>query len=79
MTDDVSALFRQVAANMTAVADGEYPQAVSKAIDLVSETFAAGQNCSCSGTAVHPPMRSISPLNSSGGLSPSAGPFPPSR
>ena len=43
MTDDVSALFRQVAANMTAVADGEYPQAVSKAIDLVSETFAAGQ------------------------------------
>ena len=43
MTDDVSDLFRQVAANMTAVADGEYPQAVSKAVDLVSETFASGR------------------------------------
>jgi D-sedoheptulose 7-phosphate isomerase len=43
MTDDVSDLFRQVAANMTAVADGEYPKAVRKAVDLVSETFASGQ------------------------------------
>src|SRR5262245_48053283 len=43
MADDVSDLFRQIAANMAAVADGEYPAAVRKAIDLVSETFAAGQ------------------------------------
>jgi len=43
MTDDVSDLLRQVAANMRAVADGEYPEAVGKAIDLISETFAAGR------------------------------------
>ena len=43
MPDDVSDLFRQVAANMTAVADGGYPQAVSKAVDLVYEAFASGQ------------------------------------
>ena len=43
MTDDVSGLFRQVAANMTAVADSEYSEAVRNAVDLVSETFAAGQ------------------------------------
>src|SRR5262245_26198676 len=42
MTDDVSGLFRQVAANMTAVADSEYSKAVRNAVDLVSETFAAG-------------------------------------
>ena len=43
MPDDVSDLFRQVAANMIAVADGAYPQAVSKAVDLVYEAFASGQ------------------------------------
>ena len=43
MTDDVSNLFRQVAANMTAVANGAYPQSVRKAVDLVSDTFASGQ------------------------------------
>lgn len=43
MTEDVSGLFRQVAANMTAVADSEYSEAVRNAVDLVSETFAAGQ------------------------------------
>ena len=43
MTDDVSGLFRQVAANMAAVADGEYPDAVRKATDLVFETLAAGR------------------------------------
>ena len=43
MTDDVSDLLLQVAANMRAVADGEYPEAVGKAIDLISETFAAGR------------------------------------
>ena len=43
MTDDVSDLFRQVAANMTAVADGGYPQAVSDAVDLVYETFVSGR------------------------------------
>ena len=43
MIDDVADLFRQVGANMTAVADGGYPQAVSQAVDLVYETFAAGR------------------------------------
>jgi D-sedoheptulose 7-phosphate isomerase len=43
MPDDISDLFRQIAANMTAVADGGYPQAVSKAVDLVYEAFASGQ------------------------------------
>ena len=43
MSDDVSDLFRQVAANMTAVVDGGYPQAVSKAVDLIYETFSSGQ------------------------------------
>jgi len=43
MADDVADLFRQVAANMTAVADGAYPQAVNKAVDLVYETFASGR------------------------------------
>ena len=43
MTDDVSGLFRQVAGNMATVADGEYPDAVRKATDLVFETLAAGR------------------------------------
>ena len=43
MADDVSGLFRQVAANMAAVADGAYSQAVRTAADLISETFAAGR------------------------------------
>jgi D-sedoheptulose 7-phosphate isomerase len=43
MSDDVSDLFRQVAANMTAVVDGGYPQAVSQAVDLIYETFSSGQ------------------------------------
>jgi D-sedoheptulose 7-phosphate isomerase len=43
MSDDVSDLFRQVAANMTVVVDGGYPQAVSKAVDLIYETFSSGQ------------------------------------
>ena len=42
MSDDVADLFRQVAANMTAVADGGYPQGVSQAVDLVYQTFASG-------------------------------------
>jgi D-sedoheptulose 7-phosphate isomerase len=42
MADDVADLFRQVAGNMTAVADGAYPQAVNRAVDLVYETFASG-------------------------------------
>ena len=43
MTDDVADLFRQIAANMTAVAGGEYPQAVNKAVDLIYETCAASR------------------------------------
>ena len=43
MSDDVSDLFRQVAANMSAVVDGGYPQAVSQAVDLIYETFSLGQ------------------------------------
>ena len=43
MSDDVSDLFRQVAANMSAVVDGGYPLAVSKAVDLIYETFSSGQ------------------------------------
>jgi D-sedoheptulose 7-phosphate isomerase len=43
MTADVSDLFRQVAVNMTAVADGGYPRAVTQAVDLIYETFTSGQ------------------------------------
>jgi len=43
MTDDIPGLFRQVAANMTTVAEAEYPQAVRKAVDLIYETFAASR------------------------------------
>jgi D-sedoheptulose 7-phosphate isomerase len=43
MSNNVADLFGQVAANMTAVADSNYPQAVRNAVDLVSETFAAGR------------------------------------
>jgi len=43
MSNDVADLLRQVAANMTAVADSKYPQAVKNAVDLVSETFAASR------------------------------------
>src|SRR5687768_13255485 len=42
MIDDVSDLFRQVAANMTTVADGGYPQAINKAVELVYDAFASG-------------------------------------
>ena len=42
MTDDISGLFRQVAANMAAAANGEYSQAVRNAADLVFEAFAVG-------------------------------------
>ena len=77
MSDDVSDLFRQVAANMTAVVDGGYPQAVSKAVDLIYETFSSGQKLLVFGNGGSSAVPSTSPLNSSGGLLPSAAPFPP--
>ena len=39
MGDSFSAIFRQVAANMAAVADGDYPHAVSAAVDLIYDAF----------------------------------------
>ena len=42
MTDD-SSIFRDVAANMTAVADSTYPQSVGRAVDLIYEAFTAGR------------------------------------
>jgi D-sedoheptulose 7-phosphate isomerase len=42
MSDDVTALFRQVASNMTVVANSEYPESVGRAIDLIYATFVAG-------------------------------------
>jgi phosphoheptose isomerase len=43
MTDNVAELFRQVAANMAAVAESEYPQFVARAADLVHDAFASGR------------------------------------
>lgn len=42
MSDDVAALFRQVASNMTAVADSAYPESVDGAIDLIYAAFTSG-------------------------------------
>jgi D-sedoheptulose 7-phosphate isomerase len=39
MADPFSAIFREVAANMTVVADGDYPQAVSAAVELICDAF----------------------------------------
>ena len=39
MADSFSALFRQVAANMTAVAESDYPRAVSAAVELIYGAF----------------------------------------
>lgn len=43
MADDVGDLFRQVAANMTAVAGSAYPHAVATATDLIFDAFASGR------------------------------------
>lgn len=42
MSDEFSALFRQIAANMTSVADSSYPASIERAADLVSSTFTTG-------------------------------------
>jgi D-sedoheptulose 7-phosphate isomerase len=42
MTDEVADLFRQVAGNMTRVAESSYIEAVSRATDLLCESFAGG-------------------------------------
>src|SRR5262245_182025 len=42
MSDEFSTLFRQVAANMEAVADSAYPASIERAADLVAATFTAG-------------------------------------
>ena len=42
MSDDVTDLFRQVASNMTAVANSQYPESVGRAIDLIYATFVSG-------------------------------------
>jgi D-sedoheptulose 7-phosphate isomerase len=39
MADSFSALFRQVAANMTTVADSDYPRAVGTAVELIYGAF----------------------------------------
>jgi D-sedoheptulose 7-phosphate isomerase len=36
-------LFRQVASNMTTVADSEYPHAVARAADMIHDAFSAGR------------------------------------
>ena len=42
MTDDLAAVFRQVAGNMTRVADSAYIGAVARATDLLYDTFKSG-------------------------------------
>ena len=42
MSDEFSALFRQIASNMASVADSAYPGSIERAADLVSSTFTAG-------------------------------------
>jgi len=42
MADEFSSLFRQIAANMTSVADSSYPASIARAVDLLSATFHAG-------------------------------------
>ncbi len=43
MSDEVADLFRQVASNMARVAESSYVQAVDRAAELLSASFAAGQ------------------------------------
>jgi len=43
MSDEVADLFRQVASNMARVAESYYVQAVDRAAELLSASFAAGQ------------------------------------
>lgn len=43
MSDGVADLFRQVASNMARVADSSYVEAVSRATELLYESFAAGR------------------------------------
>ncbi len=42
MSTDPAARFRQAAANMSSVADSAYPASLSRAIELLFETFSAG-------------------------------------
>lgn len=41
--NDVAQLFRQVAANMTAVADSDYPHSVARAAEMVYAAFSTGR------------------------------------
>lgn len=43
MSDELAALFRQVAGNMTRVADSSYIAAVARATDLLYDTFKSGR------------------------------------
>ena len=43
MTDDLASMFRQVAANMQAVADAPYLGAVARAIEVMHDAFASGR------------------------------------
>lgn len=43
MRDDFSDIFRQVAGNMTAVAESSYPESIGKAADLICGAFAWGR------------------------------------
>jgi D-sedoheptulose 7-phosphate isomerase len=42
MSSELAAIFREAAANMTAVADSPYLQAVGRAVDLLEEAFVSG-------------------------------------
>jgi D-sedoheptulose 7-phosphate isomerase len=43
MPENSSDIFRQVAGNMTAVADSSYPESIGKAVDLIAGAFAWGR------------------------------------
>ena len=43
MADELADILRQVAGNMTAVADSGYPQSIGRAVDVICEAFTSGR------------------------------------
>lgn len=43
MTNEFANIFRQVAANMTTMADGPYAASIAQAVDVLVDTFASGR------------------------------------
>lgn len=43
MAEDFTTIFRQVADNMSAVADSDYPNAIGRAVDVLFEAFMSGR------------------------------------